>query len=37
MIIEIPDGSDNEETEVEQTVRDLAAEHRWQVLSLTVL
>jgi len=37
MIIDIPDGSDDEETEVEQAVRDLAAEHLWQVLSLTVL
>jgi hypothetical protein len=37
MIIEIPDGSDDEENEVEQAVRDLAAEHMWQVLGLTVL
>jgi hypothetical protein len=36
VIIETPDGND-EENEVEQAVRDLAAEHMWQVLSLTVL
>ena len=37
MMIEIPDGIDDEENEVEQAVRDLAAEHMWRVLSLTVL
>ncbi len=37
VIIEIPDDSDDEENEVEQAVRDLAAEHMWRVLSLTVL
>jgi len=37
MIIEVPDGSDDEENDVEQSVRDLAAEHMWQVVSLTVL
>ena len=37
MVIEIPDESDDEENEVEQAVRDLAAEHMWRVLSLTVL
>jgi len=37
VIIEIPDDSDDEENEVEQAVRDLAAEHVWRVLSLTVL
>jgi hypothetical protein len=37
MSIEIPDESDDEENEVEQAVRDLAAEHMWRVLSLTVL
>ena len=35
VIIETPDGND-EEDEVELAVRDLAAEHMWQVLSLTV-
>jgi hypothetical protein len=37
VIIEIPDENDDEENDVEQAVRDLAAEHMWQVLSLTVL
>jgi hypothetical protein len=37
MIIETPDESDDEENDVEQAVRDLAAEHMWQVQSLTVL
>jgi hypothetical protein len=36
VIIETPDGND-EENEVEQAMLDLAAEHMWQVLSLTVL
>jgi hypothetical protein len=37
LFMEIPDESDDEENEVEQAVRDLAAEHMWRVLSLTVL
>jgi len=37
LVIEIPDESDDEENEIEQAVRDLAAEHMWRVLSLTVL
>ena len=36
VIIETPDGND-EENEVEQAMLDLAAEHMWRVLSLTVL
>ena len=36
VIIETPDGND-EENEVEQALLDLAAEHMWQIVSLTVL
>ena len=36
VIIETPDGND-EENDVEQAMLDLAAEHMWRVLSLTVL
>jgi len=36
VMIETPDG-DDEEHEVEQAVRDLAAERLWQIVSLTVL
>ena len=36
VIIETPDGND-EENEVEQAILDLAAEHMWQIVSLTVL
>jgi hypothetical protein len=36
-IIEIPDENDDEENDVEQAMRDLAAEHMWQIVSLTVL
>jgi hypothetical protein len=36
VIIDTPDGND-EENEVEQAMLDLAAEHMWRVLSLTVL
>ena len=35
-IIETTD-DDADEKEVEQVVRDLAAEHMWQIVSLTVL
>ncbi len=37
VIIEIPDENDDEENDVEQAMRDLAAEHMWQIVSLTVL
>jgi hypothetical protein len=35
-IIETPDERE-EENEIEQAVLDLAAEHMWQIVSLTVL
>jgi len=37
VIIEIPDENDDEENDVEQAMRDLAAERMWQIVSLTVL
>ena len=37
VIIETPDENDDEENDVEQAMRDLAAEHMWQIVSITVL
>ncbi len=37
VIIEIPDENDDEENDIEQAMRDLVAEHMWQIVSLPVL